>query len=215
MNLSFCFIFLLALSDLLQASPIPQNSDPAPPTPQKKWITWRTWVPLAGAAAFLGGLATFVYLGTNSEESYKSTKSIQLDQKLSTLSPEEQNYLRERHIYLGKKTEELGPREIYWIQTEDERFGFRGMNLPDLKGVDKKTRKEVMTAYGKLHKAMHEVRMTEVEKAEMRNKKENARILTLNAQREAAVIIATDLKKAWEKAAPPEPPAPPERVESQ
>jgi hypothetical protein len=72
-----------------------------------------------------------------------------------------------------------------------------------------------MTAYGKLHKAMHEVRTTEVEKAEMRNKKENARILTLNAQREAAVIIATELKKAWEKAGPPAPPAPPERVESQ
>jgi hypothetical protein len=158
MNLSFSFIFLLALADLLQASPIPQNSDPPPP--QKKWITWRTWIPFAGAAAFLGSLATFVYLGTNSEESYKSAQSAQLDQKLSTLSPKEQDYL---HIYLGKKTEG--------------------------------------------------------EKAEMRNKKENARILTLNAQREAAVIIATDLKKAWEKAGLtnplPAPPAPPEPVESQ
>ncbi len=211
MKLFSSFVFLLALVDILRASPIPQNPDLPPP--QKKRITWRTWVPVAGAAAFLGGLASFVYLGTHSEESYKAAKSAEIDRKLSTLPAEEQDYLRERHIYVGKKTEELGPQEIYWINREDERFGLPGMTMPDLKGVDKKTKVEVMAAYGKLQKAMQEVRKTEGEKAEMQRKNQNARILTLSAQREAAVLVATDLKKAWEKAGLTN--QPPEAVEIQ
>src|SRR5436853_455951 len=181
MKLLFSFVFLLALVDILRASPIPQNPDPPPP--QKKGITWRTWVPVAGAAAFLGGLATFIYLGTHSEESYKAAKAAEIDRKLSTLPAEEQDYLRDRHVYIGKKMEELGPQEIYWIHREDERFGFPGMAMPDLKDVDKKTKGEVMAAYGKLQKAMQEVRKTEVEKAEIKRKNQNARVLTLSAQR--------------------------------
>ena len=70
-----------------------------------------------------------------------------------------------------------------------------------------------MAAYGKLQKAMQEVRKTEVEKAEIKRKNQNARILTLSAQREAAVLVATDLKKAWEKAGLTNPP--PEAAEIQ
>src|SRR5579859_2091569 len=102
MKLILPFFLLLALFDTLRASPIPQTSQQNPPT-KNKWLTWRTWVPIAGTAAFLGTLATFVYLGTHSEENYKSSKLSSIDQNLHSLRSEDQEYLQERHIFVGKK----------------------------------------------------------------------------------------------------------------
>jgi hypothetical protein len=202
MKILLPFIFLLTLFDTLQASPLPETSQPPspPPPPPRKWLTWRTWVPLAGATAFLGGLATFVYLGTHSEESYKSSQSAAIEQTLQTLSPEERHFVQTRHIFMGKKAKELSPQVIQLLNYEARMHDIPGFEMPDLKGTDKRTRKEVKAVYGKLRGLMEEVKRTEGEKREMERVVEHATNVRVNAQREAAVLVATELKDAWTKA---------------
>lgn len=206
MRLLTPLLLLLPLLDLLQASPIPQTSQPLDPPPKTKWLTWRTWVPLAGTAAFLSSLATFVYLGTHSEERYKASKLQSIDEKLHSLPEEDQQYLEERHIFVGKKDKELTPKVIERLKYGDQQHGFPGMQVPDLRGVDKETRKEVKVAYDKLQQLMKEVHKTEGEKRETERMVEYVQKVKINAQREAAVIVATNVKDAWRKAGLLDPP---------
>jgi hypothetical protein len=198
MKLLLPFIFLLALFNTLHAIPVPQTSPP--PTPQKKGISWRTWLPIAGTVAFLGGLATFVYLGTHSEESYKSAKASSLEQKLASLPPEERKFIETRHVYLGKNPQDLDPGVVHQLKNMDQEHEFPEIQMPQLKALDRKTEKEVKAVYGKLQGMMKEVRETEAEKREAEKGVENAANRRKSAQRQAAVFVAMELKEAYRKA---------------
>jgi hypothetical protein len=192
----FCkIVILLSLSEAFFALPIP-NADRR----RSISIPWRKYLPTIGALGLLGSLAALTFLGTKADEVFKSRKMLrdgETEAKFASLPPGEQNYFVYRMSMLGQ---ELTPSLKESTQAMDQANGWPKLEMPDLSGLDRATRKEIKSKYGKLQDAMNKVALTQESREKAVAEAQLAESIYRNAQYEAAVIARMEWKEALGKA---------------
>lgn len=195
MKLNCVILLLLSLSEVLFALPI-SNAERR----RSISIPWRKYLPTIGALGLIGSLAGLVFLGTKADEVFKSGKMLrdsEREAKFASLPPEEQNYLVTRMSLLG---EELSPSLKESTRALDEANGWPNLEMPDLSGLDRATRKEIKSKYRKFQGAMNKIALTHESRDKAVAEAERAENIYRNAQYEAAVIARTEWKEALGKA---------------
>lgn len=191
------FIFLLCISELSFARPIPSEKSHE----GKKGISipWRRVIPPLGAVALLGSLAGIVYLGTKADEAYASLKTIDESEataKYLSLPTNDQRYMEHRLEYIGRT---LGPEEKAMLTKLDEEHGWPTMEMPDTAKMNEEDRRMLQNVYGKLKHAIDKVKKTDESTVKAIFNAEAAKAERREARYHAALIAATDWKEALER----------------
>ena len=194
MKLSFLLLILLSLSDAAWSRPLP--------TMGRKSISipWKKYLPTLGAIGLLGSIVGIVFLGTKADGAFRTIKTLKTTEAETlylSLPAKDQNYLIQRMSYIG---ESLKDEEKDQVEAQDLIHGWPKMEMPDTKGLNKSTRRELKSIYGRLKNALDKVATTKQTHQEATEAASAAEKENREAQYHAALIAATDWKKALEQA---------------
>lgn len=195
MKFVISIVILLALSETLLARPIPDSD-----RRRSVSIPWRKYLPTLGAIGLIGTLAGLVFLGTKADEAFKSAKVVtesETDARYQSLSPKDRNYLL---IRMGSLGEELPKSDRESREVYDKMNGWPEMEMPDVSGMDRATRKEIKSKYRKLESAMNKVALLQESVQKATDTLKRAEVNHTEAKYVAAVIAATEWKEALDKA---------------
>ena len=196
MNVRSLFFLILALSDTIFARPIPNDINR-----RSISIPWRKYLPTLGALGILGGLVGLIILGTKADEAYKSAKIVtesEAETRYSSLTPNTQEYLLQRLEFIGEKNLPQSKKED--IEAQDLLHGWPPSKMPDMRGMDRSTRRELKSAFQNYQRAMGKVEIIQELKDKALKTVAQADIEHKEAQYHAALIAATEWKEAYEKA---------------
>ena len=141
-----------------------------------------------------------IFLGTKADEAYKSAKIVtesEAEAIYSSLAPDTQEYLVRRLEFIGEKN--LPPSQKESIDADDLLHGWPPLEMPDTRGMDRSTRREVKSAFQNYQRAIGKVEVAQELKNKALERSVQADTRHKEAQYHAALIAATEWKEAYEK----------------